>query len=776
MSRLTITRKGRWQVQGGTDHNSLEESFEEAGNLASATPGTIVAITPPTFEVTAKAGAAPPPAKEPEPDPTPDPPPTPEPAHIVSQELIPSKYQVMVGESFTVEGFLTMSEGPQRSVTAYRLGFDKAKLTQPLDGWTPVFTAIAVGEAKISNDNSGTTGRTSVTIVANDGTVFPKPEAPKAPTSPSTPTTPSNPGTGPIGPAGSPAPSALSLPVPVSPVGTGAHLARPEVEDALGRVWFAEAHVGDDPTARGLPAQFVNAAGDVHPMLMGTFYADGCHVHVARMDNAYDLTGCKLRMTYDGQPVAVPASSYPDGTYTFWKGCWMPMIRYGKQVEFADLLPIDWSVLPSYSADPQTPFNDSKRDYTWNGLGIASTPGMGTTGERGDIGYLMQAYTAFLRNPTAETWAVVRRGEDWAGNWSSVYNCEPATGQIIDFHAYLMATTLPPAQSAAWQVQNPIKGYGGTVNGDTITPPPSAWKGSGSPYIPNGAHLQSFGKLGAMLTGTAHDKDNLSFWANWTLLEINPNYTRAGGCALGAQRRFAWCLGTLLVAAYHSANTDYFRAEVMRNIAIADAFPKNDFGLYDPDVAYQGKGEAYKYKGLARWMQSYLAMTFDAVSNKIPEAIGFAQYLGKHEALCAQYPWYLARTIYTFICYGPDGKMLTDFKEMTKLSLCDNGYALEDAEAMVNAITVEEAYAARVANAARSNKAVSGKCVNGVADFLGNPASPDSYPAGAEAAVIAAANAGTPGIEKAVAYVQNLPTKPAYAGNQKYHLQLREAA
>lgn len=75
--KQSITRKGRFSVTGGAQHNTLEESFEDAANLALAAPGKAVTITPPSYEVVVSdTVTATPPAPVQPPVVVADPPPT----------------------------------------------------------------------------------------------------------------------------------------------------------------------------------------------------------------------------------------------------------------------------------------------------------------------------------------------------------------------------------------------------------------------------------------------------------------------------------------------------------------------------------------------------------------------------------------------------------------------------------------------------------------------------------------------------------------------------
>ncbi len=560
------------------------------------------------------------------------------------------------------------------------------------------------------------------------------------------------------------------------------HAATVTVTDNAGVEWTANATVGEDVSAPAVYVKLTDADGNEHPGLTAWFYADGVEVGACRFDNAYDYINCQLAVTYDGSAVTAPPSSKADGSVDFWRGCRNPITRYGIQAPAPTGADIDWTLLPSYAKEPQPLYDEAHAgyhgeaaDYSFNGLGIASLTAMGAGGERSDIGYMSKWNMGFLVNQTPDDWAIVRRADDWAGVWP-IYYCDADTGRIIDRTVYPQANFLSPAQSSTYP-NNPLVPYGGTYDGTTLTPPPSQWKITGCSFSPNGAHLTSFALLSAMLTKTARDRDHASFWANYPLMEIGPTYTDSGGVVHGAQRRFAWCLRNIFMASYVSADTDYFTAETARNLTIANALPQNDFGIIDTVVSYAGTGAAAGYHGMAEWMQNYLAMTLDAVSHKLPEWKPFAQYVAKLALEWFKHPWVMFATHYTLMCKDPSGNLLTDFSQMLYYSLVDDAHGMwsdADATALLATTTVEEAYNLMVAQYASRGTAWAGMYVDGVSDFHGYVAAPDAYPASFIAAVVAAHNAGAPGADAALRYVQNLPTKPDYSGNQKYHLVPRQ--
>jgi len=192
-----------------------------------------------------------------------------------------------------------------------------------------------------------------------------------------------------------------------------------------------------------------------------------------------------------------------------------------------------------------------------------------------------------------------------------------------------------------------------------------------SPMVPDSDLLPGFALLAAMVTGPARDRDHASCWGNYTLIGIGPQYTAAGGCAMGAQRRFAWCLRTLFMASYVSSDRQYFADEVARNLPIALAAATNPFGIYDVMATYpRDPADADGYRGMATWQQFYLSIVVSAVARKNPEWLPFAQFLAKFIRTWHEYPFYFCMTTYFLMCFEPDTKTrMTDFRAMVNMSL-----------------------------------------------------------------------------------------------------------
>jgi len=563
----------------------------------------------------------------------------------------------------------------------------------------------------------------------------------------------------------------------------GAHLVVVTVMDGAKRAWFAQAHVGDDPMAAAKYLKLTNASGVEHPGLTAWFYADCVEVGVTRIDCPYDYLNCHLNVTYDGADMLHAPSSKPDGTVDFWRGCRMPPIRYGKQVGWATSK-IDRSLFPSYpwheSQEPWAP--EATRDYTFNGLGCATTWGMGSGGERADIGYMPQWNMAFLLNSSDETWAAVRRADDHCGKWRSVYFSDPDTGSILDRTKVPDHTCfLPQSQVHAYQ-NNALVPYGGSYDGDKLIPAEltggtTGWAKvvSACPNVPNGAHLTAYALLSAMITGAARDRDHASFWCNFTLFEMNPLTTVSEGLTAWVPRQFAWGIRNIFLGAYVSSHTQYFEDELNHELEIVNRkfLNGNKYGIMDKYVTYRGtKGTAAEgWVGTATWQQYYVSMTMDAIAYKRPEWRPFAKYIAGLPMLFFTRPYATLGPVSQVFIHDPNRQMPDSWDEILYRSIISYyGYNESEARAMINVGSAQEAYKIASAMYARTGVNWIGKYENGVCDLHGNPLSVDAHTVDFTAAVVAAYNVGAGGSDEALWYIENLPTKPNFNTNQKYHL------
>lgn len=568
----------------------------------------------------------------------------------------------------------------------------------------------------------------------------------------------------------------------------GTHAARVTVVDGAGRAWSAQAMVGDDPTVAAKYVKLTDEDGHEHRGLTAWFYADCVEVGVTRIDCPYDELNCQLSVTYDGAEIPHAPSSYPDGHVDFWRGCRSAPIRYGNQVGW-DASKIDKTLLPSYAyGETQVPWvgGSLSGDLTFNGLGIATTWGMGSGGERPDIGYMSQWNVGFILNPSDATWAIVRQADDHCGNWAPVYFSDPFTGSILNRLTVPQLTCFVPQSAVHGWPNNALIPYGGSYNGDTLIPPDVTAAGdakriSACPNNPSNDHQTSYALLSAMVTGTARDRDHASFWCNYHLFFGNPLTTMEKGVTSWAPRGFAWGIRNIFLGAYVSAHTAYFEAELNHELEICTAtvLNSNKYGIWDRYITYRGTPgtSAEGWLGTATWQQYYIMMSLDAIAFKRPEWVPLAKYLAKQAMLYFTKNYALCGPVSQSFIRDPNGNLPDTWEEILRISLIS--YFLmtdEEADALINANSVKDAYDIVVAYYARVGKPWAGKYENGIADLMVSPTSVDGHTIDFRAAVVAAYNLGVEGSDTALQYVQNLPTKPDFTKNQKYHFAPRTVA
>lgn len=677
---------------------------------------------------------------------------------LTGQTLTADKAEIHVGDTFTVLAVLNYSDGTTKPAGWHLYGFDKKLVTCPNE-YTPTFTALAPGTTTIKNDNSKTTGTLAVTVLAAAG-------APPPPPPPPSNGPPENGGVPPFNP-----PPA---------VGAGTHVAQASFTDKTKKTWYAAANVGDDLAAAGVWVHFADSDGNDHPGVSMMAYANGCEIGAMRCDNAFGYLNIPaLTVTYDGTHVDV-VSSKADGTFDFPRGCANAFIEYGKPAPWsADN--IDKTLLPNYAPGQQAPFDDSKKKYGFNGLGLASMPGMDSGGDRVDIGYLPTWVTAFLTNPCDATWAVMWRADKNDGAWPIFFR-RADTGGILDINTYPGASMLSYGQAVF--TGNPIVAYGGDYDGDTLIPPVLDPNGlpahtTSCPNSPNIAHLTGYGFVSAMVTHSARDRDHASFWGNYVCIGENPSYFRSRGVVLNRpQRYFAWGLRSLFMAAYVSSDCDYFSKHVDDQLTLVNTVPQNPYGIADTFC----RGDASPgFDGYAMWMEDYVTTTLDAVAFKRPEWKPYAKYLASFvpqllidengqprsiAPLATSYVWSYRKTGEAACLAIPDQYAAT---------LLDSWTTDEISAITTPGLTAQQVHDQIAAHYKRLNQGWAGQCVNGVCDFMQYVDAAGAYPALIRSRAAVAMSLGCDNADAAWAYCESLPTKPDFSKDWRFNLIPRAA-
>lgn len=682
-----------------------------------------------------------------------EPPPVESTPTITRQTLTADKAEIHAGDTFTVAGVLNYSDGTSKPVTGYRLyGFDKTIIVAS-NSYTPTFTALAPGVTTIKNDNAGTTGVLSITVLAADTSTDPAPTDPvssdPAPTSPAPVTS-----------------DFAFAPPPASPQGSGAHTVIATVDSHDGHVWTAIAKVGDDATAPFIYCAFVDESGAPSGMLTMHAYADGCHVGVVRLDTATDMAGCALRVEYDGAEV------FSADPVDFPRGQWNNFIRYGKAPAWKSVE--KHPCLPNFAwGESQSAYSETTADYSFNGYGIDKLASVPTTGERGAIGYVPQWDMPFVLQPSDATWAITRKAADTCFARQTV-RCHPTTGEPIDVDAYPGITTLPRQQNSQ-PTKNPIPNYQGTWNAGVFTATPdTSWQTGWSARTSDTAHLTHFSIVAALATGSAHDLDALAFQANAPLLNMNPSY-RANHLLYQQQvRSLAWGLAYLFVASQVGRFTAYFKRQMDKQLAIIKAQPTNPMDVYAFNHNYKSD-KMPGWSGGAAWQEDYTQMTLDPIGFTLPDwhdvcfdhARVRALYFVRNGALR---PACIASTTYERMHIDPNG-VWVDVDASDVATMQAAGWPLADAQQFVATSGVNEAIALYTKNTGYDGKV----SASGVPDMPRNAASPDGYCSQMKAALASAVNYQVPDWEICKQWLDEHPTNPDYTKCQKYHIVPRAA-
>jgi hypothetical protein len=175
--------------------------------------------------------------------------------------------------------------------------------------------------------------------------------------------------------------------------------------------------------------------------------------------------------------------------------------------------------------------------------------------------------------------------------------------------------------------------------------------------------------------------------------------------------------------------------------------------------------------GIQTWMQYYVSMVMDAIAYKRLEWRPFAKYIATLPMLFFTKPYATLGPVSDLFVKDPVGRMPDSWDEILSTGIVYYyGYTDAEARAMMNVTSAQDAYNIARAMYTRTGKAWAGKYENGVCDLHGNPLSVDGHTVDFTAAVVAAYNVGAAGSEEALRYIENLPTKPNFNVNQKYHL------
>jgi PKD repeat protein len=688
------------------------------------------------------------------------PPAPPVPVTLTGQTLVADKPTVMVGDHVTLSGVLNFSDGTTKPVTAYSMTWDHALLSTP-NYATPRFLALAPGLAKIRNSNSGLYGTVEVTVIANDGTVFP-PDPPPVVKPPAPPASPA--------PAPAPAQPPASTKAAYNGVvlrnvvtannfssgavsgvwdwgdgttddmsvkthaytATGTYKVRLTTTAADGTSNYSDVHFGAivpmDPVP--LPASDLSGKpvtvhaelsdgyttditvnpGDVKPLdptnqSRGAvvYTPDGLCVYLANdyAGTTGDITG-KFRLSAGG--VTVFDGQILLGAHCNTRPFWLkePPLKASP----------DLSTMPILGKAPAASWASEydKGDNGPTGVGNVLLA-IGAGGEHATLGPVPEWDADYLANPTADNLRVVRGMADAIAPLP-FHVRDFATGKMIDVRTYPKASMLDVQLGVG---ANPI------VKFTTVWPFAMGQAQS---------HATNYVTLACELFGVGEDatdfhREQAAMWANY-ICSLNQNYIVRSplGCCVfrsNAGRGFGRGLTVLLNAARNAP--DEFRPlfqswvdEAARDGAAAWV-GQPGLGIMTQGGALDGNVNAYPNKEYPPWMQ-------DILTQAVGQAIQYG-HTGWQPIVDSFSNWTFARleqdhefaTLYTAASQYADGTPATGWADGLKAK------ASYDAK-FAAALAAPEGSAERAAYTGGNP-----------GDFMGYPTSATGYPAMFQAAL-----------------------------------------
>jgi len=519
-------------------------------------------------------------------------------------------------------------------------------------------------------------------------------------------------------------------------------------------IWTALATVGEDWTVDGRYVPFTNAAGDKHPSLRGRFYSDCADIGAVNGRDGNDFAGT-LSVSYDGAEVFAPAS------VQFHRGTFNQTVRYGKQAPWHA---VDGSLFPNW-ATPTVPLplaDLTNYDLSYNGMGVATMQGMGSTGSRPDIAYVPAWDVPFCVQPSDAAYAVVRVAADHSGAWP-IYFLDDDTGLPFDIGTYPMVSFLPYKQATF--AGNPIAAYSDPAK---VTGSPLAW---------DQAHETGYNFVAAAASGTARDKFHAAVWANAMLTAFNPVYRQQTFTWNHYQERgSAWALRSVFLASYLSAMPEYFTAQLATMLA---KVPATNPLCFLADYMRPGANDAPggPSTGIAIWQENYLRIVVNVVAYKRPEWQPFAAYLGANVMPMLADARYPLSTLYVHTIKDSQGNFLPTWTAVLEATLTGpQGIGTQGAWPAADIAAATDPAITPQALDALIRKNMPGYANNKLGDFVQYANAPDAYPALIRASIPGLVDLNVPGAADAWQVCEAVPTKPDYGTNWAYNIEPRAAA
>ena len=378
-----------------------------------------------------------------------------------------------------------------------------------------------------------------------------------------------------------------------------------------------------------------NAAGVEHPHLAARFavrhYRGGKVRFDVTVENNWAYEPDPKNVTYDAEVLVSNQRVYAKPALThFHHARWRKLFWAGLEpkvhIKHDPRYLIATQAVPNYDQSVViTPANLAAVKTSWDAaapgpMGMAMlSRGMGNTGGRPDIG-LHHAWGAMYLLSQDERAKEVTVGlSDLGGSWPIHYR-DRNTDQPVSIIDYPYVRTYRVSSDS----------YNPQTKKHEDLPKCTAVDQCAVPYSPDNAHQPSLAFLPYLVTGDAYHLDELLFWANWNVIQLNPGYrSHAKGLVVRDQvRAQAWSLRTLGYAAYITPDKHplkgYFNQLVDNNLSFYNTTfttsATNQLGFIDNTatgyaVAYNGPDGPQT--GVAPWMDDFFT-----------SAVGHLQELG----------------------------------------------------------------------------------------------------------------------------------------------------
>jgi hypothetical protein len=385
------------------------------------------------------------------------------------------------------------------------------------------------------------------------------------------------------------------------------------------------------------------------------------------------------------------------------------------------------------------------------GRGLFSTDYMPGTGGRPDIGLLPGWDVVYLMSGDYSVKVPAFGTSDLAGS-QPVHYRDKLTGNpaSLDSYPYMFRDS-----------GNNI------LIRDTRTAANGVCGGScGTPYTPDSDHQPAVAYVPYLLSGDYYYLEELQFWANWNLLNMNPDYRANGQGIMNANqtRGNSWALRTLGQAAYATPDShplkSYFVVRMRNNIAwYTDEYPRNlrgntnNLGIVTNGYAFIPVNNAYL--GVSPWQDDFFTSTINHIySLGFAEAKALLDWKTKFSVermISSQYCW----------IYAPP----------YNLNVRTPAAAAADSRQVYS--TLGEAYAAtadpRVIGLPCGGQQMASILGLAVGETVGSDTDPESYTANLQTALAAAVDAGYPGANDAWTKFRNRPIAFDYRRNPTYN-------